>query len=154
MLFVIQYLDIMSNSERVELLDSSMLKLLGKKVKNNSNSCNLPKKLKQDDYIVALFDNDEIASFIWFGIYENDMLKHDEKKIQYIHINYSYTFEKYRKMGMNKKLRNWTELFGNMSNIKFVVSIPLPEANSTTVLEKMGYTRRENEEYIYYIKEL
>jgi len=138
----------------IKPIQTGMLSLLGKKIKNENGTiegCILPKKIKPNEIVVCVINkvNQDIISFIWFGNYINK-INPDLIEKQYIHINYSYTFIKYRNLGLNKKLRLWIESFGIQNNIEYIVSVPLSDSNSKYVLEKLGYTKIN----LYYLKKI
>ena len=140
----------------IELADSkNILKILLRDIKIDNNSkeegCILKQKLNYNENILCVINktNSEIISFIWFGIYKNKIDLDMEEKT-YIHINYSYTFKKYRNIGLNKKLRLWIESYCKKNNIKYIVSVPLTDSNSKYVLDKIGYIKINS----YYLKKI
>lgn len=148
----------------IKLLESeNELKLLSKHIKNDNafgdkdiviEGCIIPKKLKSTDFIVCLYHDNKIISFIWFGLYSNNIYISANSK-KYLHVNYSYTFKKYRNNGFNKKLRLWIESYCYENNIRYIVSVPLPVSNSNFILEKMNYSKINHDGMNpYYIKEL
>lgn len=157
-------------AQTISLIKSNKtLKLLSKLVKKdgaNTEGCLLVQRLQHNDFVVYLKNElNEICSFIWFGIYKNDICKNINQNAEknakekvdknidenvYIHINYSYTFKKYRNMGMNKKLRLWIESYCVENSIQYVVSVPLSDSNSSIVLSKLAYIKIDN----YYLKKI
>jgi hypothetical protein len=132
------------------IIDFNNLKKLFK-IENNEYGCIFPKKkLGKNKYIVYFIDKKTkiITSFIWFNIYNNNILLNINK---YIQIIFSYTFKKYRNIGLNNKLRLWIEEFSLKNNINNIISIPLPGSNSKRILEKSGYSKI-NEYYLKKIK--
>ena len=148
-------MDIAINNLDITLVDSKKnLKLLLKRIKNDCGTmegCILPKKINSNENLVCLIDktNKDIVSFIWFGTYYNKIY-FDSTETIYLHINYSFTFKKYRNIGLNKKLRLWLESFCNKNNIGYIVSVPLSESNSINILEKLGYIKINT----YYLKKI
>lgn len=117
--------------------------------KNDNYGCLLHKKLKDNEYIICFIDikNNMVSSFIWFGIYHENRIINIDK---YIHINFSYTFDPYRNLGLNKKLRLWIEKYCLENKIKYIISVPLPGSNSENILIKLGYNKKDT----YYIKKI
>lgn len=117
---------------------------------NNFEGCIIPKKIKLTDFIICIENkkSKNICSFIWFGIYNNEIF-YDVNlgKKMYLHINYSYTFNKYRNKGLNKSLRLWIENWCVKNRIEYILSVPLPNSNSKYILEKLNY-RKINTHYI------
>lgn len=129
--------------------------------KNNNYSCFLPKKIKENEYIYCLIDtrNNLVCSFIWFSIFSGNKIKIINKinKIneikddyQYIFINFSYTFEVYRNIGLNKQLRKFVEIFAYNNWCKYIISVSLPGSNSSIILDKLYYKKKDG----YYIKKI
>ena len=117
--------------------------------KDDNFGCLIPKKIKVNEYIICFIDikNNIVSSFIWFGIYpENKIINIDK----YIHINFSYTFDAYRNLGLNKKLRLWIETYCLENKINYIISVPLPDSNSENILIKLGYKKKDT----YYIKKI
>lgn len=119
-----------------------------KKIKNNYGCC-LFKKMSFNEKIICFIDKktNELSSFIWFGIYPRNIIINIDK---YIHINFSYTFDAYRNLGLNKKLRLWIETYCLENKINYIISIPLPGSNSENILIKLGYKKKDT----YYIKKI
>ena len=113
---------------------------------NDICGCKIPKKLKQNEYIISFIDikTNEIASFIWFGIYDNVLID------KHINTNFSYTFKKFRSNGLNKKLRLTIEEFALTININKITSIPLNNSPSLNILINLGYTLNDN----FYLKNI
>ena len=129
--------------KQIDNNDSKSFNKLKKKIKkeNNNYGCCLFKKLSFNEKIIYFVDKKthELASFISFGIYpENKIINIDK----YIHINFSYTFDTYRNLGLNKKLRLWIETFCLENIINYIISIPLPGSNSENILIKLGYKKK------------
>lgn len=95
----------------------------------------LPHKLSDDNFIIFIrnINSNEIISFIWYGYYLNQELG------KILHINYSYTFKKYRANGFNKFLRLELEKICRQNNIKYITSTPLEQSNSKTIMFGLGY---------------
>ena len=123
------------------------LKKLLKIDNDNLTGVVLPKKLKSNDYIICLIDknNSKIISFVWFGIY-----KDNEFNKNYIGINYSYTFIKFRSNGYNTKLKILIEKFGKDNNIDHIKSIPFESSKSKNILLSLGFNIITD----YYIKKI
>ena len=131
--------------------DTKSFNKLKKKIKkeNNGYGCCLFKKMSSNEKIICFIDikNNIVSSFIWFGIYpENKIINIDK----YIHINFSYTFDAYRNLGLNKKLRLWIETYCLENKINYIISVPLPDSNSENILIKLGYKKKDT----YYIKKI
>ena len=133
-------------------LKSLTIKIKKDYVNNNLEGCVIPKKLKLNEFVICIVNKitNDICSFIWFGIYSNYFFDISLEKIKHLHINYSYTFKKFRNNGFNKKLRLWIETYGVENNIENITSIPLPDSNSKYILEKLGYIKTDK----YYIKKI
>lgn len=131
--------------------NAKIFNLLKKKIKNENNNygCCLFKKISSNVKVICFIDKktNELVSFIWFGIYHENKIINIDK---YIHINFSYTFEAYRNLGLNKKLRLWIETYCLENKINYIISIPLPGSNSENILIKLGYKKKDT----YYIKKI
>lgn len=136
-----------SDDFEIKFVESEVeLKLLLSDIKkdnlNNLEGCVLPQKLKPTDFVICIRNKitEDIYSFIWFGIYADDIhFNINLKNKNYLHINYSYTFKKHRNNGLNKKLRLWIETYCVKNSIGYIISVPLPDSNSKYILEKLGY---------------
>ena len=108
----------------------------------------IPSNLDNNQYILAIkYKNDtmyKIASFIWFGIYNGVELG------KYLHINYSYTFVKFRNNGLNKKLRVQLEKICLKNNISTITSKPFDNSMSKNILLSLNYIQMPD----YYCKKL
>ena len=85
------------------------------------------------DPTYTIFDKDKVLSFINFQTATHPSYG------TYIHINYSFTYVKYRGKGYNPLLRQIVELIAKNINICRLMSVPLEGASSVIVLKKMGY---------------
>lgn len=147
------YIDIFE----IKLIEYNIeLELLSDEIKkdnnNNLEGCVIPRKLKLTDSVICIRNKitKEICSFIWFGIYRNIFFDISLEKVIYLHINYSYTFKKFRNNGFNKKLRLWIETYCVENNIGYIISVPFPDSNSKYILEKLGYIKINT----YYMKKI
>lgn len=130
-------------------------KNIKKDTSNNNYGLVLPKKIKNNEFVIGLIDekNNSIISFVWFGVYSTQNKNEIHSLIsstKYTQINFSYTFEAYRNNGLNNKLRKWIENFCFRNKIKFIISVPLHESNSISILNKLKY-KKNNE---YFIKKI
>jgi len=80
-------------------------------------------------------------SLISFKLCKNKPIELGETEItaDYVYINFTYTFVKYRQKGHNRLLRQLVENIAKELNLEYVVSLPFENASSRIVLEKMGY---------------
>lgn len=133
--------------------DTKIFNGLKKKIKkeNNGYGCCLFKKISSNEKIICFKDKktNELASFIWFEIYSSNRINLNSID-DVAHVNFSYTFEAYRNMGLNKKLRLWIEKYCLENKIKYIISVPLPGSNSEKILIKLGYSKKDT----YYIKKI
>lgn len=133
--------------------DTKSFNRLKKKIKkeNNKYGCCLFKKMSFNEKIIC-FENkktNELASFIWFEIYSSNMI--NSNSVDYIaHVNFSYTFDAYRNLSLNKNLRLWIETYCLENEINYIISVPLPCSNSEKILIKLGYENKDT----YYIKKI
>ena len=113
---------------------------------NNIDRTFLPNQLKDNEYIIGYVDlkTNNIISFIWFGIYKNNEFG------TFTHINYSYTFVKYRQNGLNVKLRIQIEKFCFENKIQTLTSKPFEDSLSKKILLGLGFCNNSN----YYYKKI
>ncbi len=121
---------------------------LNKQIKKDGDKTTIgfvPIALPQNYFLIGIRDNtnNQIVSFIYFGIRENF-----EGFNKILFVNYSYTFISYRKKGLNKKLRLFLEKFCKQKKIKAIVSVPFPESESRIVMNKLGYLNKIADIYI------
>ena len=132
----------MANTIKFINLDEE-LALLSKNIKKDKDiffGLILPKKIKSNEKILVIKNSDNnIMSWLWFGIYENDQLG------KIIHTNCSYTFSQYRSNGLNKILRIQLEKFAIDNYIYKLTSNPLDGSFSKKILLDLGYN--DNKEY-------
>jgi len=133
--------------------DTEIFNGLKKKIKkeNNGYGCCLSKKMSSNEKIIC-FENkktNELASFIWFEIYSSNRINLNSVD-DVAHVNFSYTFNKFRTFGLNTNLRLWIEKYCLENKIKYIISVPLPGSNSEKILIKLGYTKND----AYYIKKI
>lgn len=133
--------------------DTKNFNELKKKIKkeNNNYGCCLFKKMNSNEKIICYVNKktNELASFIWFGIYSsNEINLNSVDKIS--HINFSYTFDKFKKMRLNTNLRLWIETYSKINKINYIISVPLPGSYSENILIKLGYDKKDT----YYIKKI
>ena len=118
---------------------------LNKKIKSDDNTTGtfLPKQLDKDNFIVMLKDkiSYEISSFIWYAFYPNDIF------IKILHVNFSYTFNKFRFKGLNKSLTLELEKIGRNNKIQYITLTPFENSPIKKILIKLGYTSQIN--YFY-----
>lgn len=102
--------------------------------------CFLPKQLDKENFIIMLKDknSDEILSFIWYGFYHND------KFGTILHVNFSFTFNKFRFNGFNKLLRVELEKICIGNNIQYITSTPLENSPSKKILINLNYIMEFN----------
>jgi GNAT superfamily N-acetyltransferase len=97
----------------------------------------LPKKLPRDSFIIA-FENPQIQSFIYFSIYS-----------EYIQIIYSFTFSHYRRKGLSMVLREFIINYAKQNGKKRIVSVPFENANSLSLLKRLGFKKSEMDDSYY-----
>jgi hypothetical protein len=123
------------------------INLLKKKIKydNNKNITGtiLPKILQEQNFIILIKNKnlDEILSFIWYGFYDN------ERFGRILHINFSYTFNKFKNNGFNTFLRLQLEKICIKNKIKYITSLPFENSPSKKILIKLSYKSELN--YFY-----
>lgn len=141
----------MNTNYIVEYIKTELqIKNLKKSMKEDNDKQNgviLPNKIKPNEYIICWIDNvnSKILSFVWFGIYIDC-----ELKIDFIGINYSYTFIKYRNKGLNTKLKILIEEFGKKNKINYIKSVPLENSKSKNILLSLGFIQVDN----HYVKKI
>ena len=126
--------------------DLSIIKRL-----NKVSSCTL--SLNENTMILGYMIDNQIVSYVYFKLLYNSSLEPLNKTYtyNYIHIIYSYTYEKYRSYGYNKKIREKIESIAKSLSMDYIVSIPFDGANSKFLLQKMNYKHIfYNNCYIYY----
>jgi len=137
-----------SNVKLCYILETDKIKKLSNQIKKNdkTNGTKLPSKLSDNEYIIGFEDlvSNNIVSFIWFGIYENEDMG------KFTHINYTFTFEKFRQNGLNKKLRFQIEKFCQINKIQTITSKPFEDSPSKKILQTLGFFFNEN----YYWKKI
>ena len=125
----------------------NIIKQLNKKIKLDDikSGCILPKLLFFKNFIILIKNNNsnEICSFIWYGYYSN------EKFGNFLHINFSFTFVKFRNKGYNKLLRLELEKICINDKIQYITSTPFEDSPSTKILINLGYN---NEKSFFYKK--
>lgn len=139
-----------NNLYKFKIIDNKnieIFKTLKKKIKkdNNNYGCSVRKRMRENEKIICFIDErtNKFASFIWFEIYSGNKI--NLNKIDKIaHVNFSYTFCEFRKLGLNTKLRKWIEKFCFENKINYVVSVPLPNSNSENILNKLGYEKQNS----------
>lgn len=123
----------------------NIIKKLNKIIKSDDNDSGtyLPKKLNSDNFLILLKNKnlDKIVSFIWYGFYLNSELG------KILHINFSYTFNKFRNNGYNKLLRLKLEKICISENIAYITSVPFENSPSKKILINLGYDSKLN--YFY-----
>jgi hypothetical protein len=127
-------------------------KNLKKELKKDINcTCIIPQELDSKQKVISIIDikNDFVASFLWFEGYSTNKIIPNQN-VKCIHINFSYTFEKYRNKKLNKKLRLWLESYTLVNKINYIISVPLPDSNSEIILKKLGYKKKDT----YYFKQI
>lgn len=133
--------------------DTKIFNGFKKKIKkeNNEYGCSLFKKMSSNEKIICFEDKktNELASFIWFAIYSSNRINLNSID-DVAHVNFSYTFDKFRTLGLNTDLRLWIEKYCSENKIKYIVSVPLPGSNSEKILIKLGYSKNDT----YYIKKI
>lgn len=128
---------------QIDLLDQFndgyiyIIKELNKKIKSDDakSGCLLPIPLEKNNFIILLKNKNsgEIYSFIWYGYYFNDTYGN------YLHVNFSFTFIKFRNKGYNKLLRLQLENICASNNFKYITSAPFEDSSSRIILENLGY---------------
>jgi hypothetical protein len=128
---------------QIDLLDQFydnhqyILKELDKKIKLDDvkSGCSLPTLLEKNNFIILLKNKNsgEIYSFIWYGYYFNNTYNN------YLHVNFSFTFIKFRNKGYNKLLRLQLENICASNNIKYITSAPFDNSPSKIILANLGY---------------
>ncbi len=121
---------------------------LNKQIKKDGDKTTIgfvPEVLPPNNFLIGIRDNinNQIVSFIYFGIKENF-----DGFDRILFVNYSYTFISYRKKGLNKKLRLFLEKFCKQKKIKAIVSVPFQESVSRIVMNKLGYSNKIADIYI------
>lgn len=126
---------------------SKQIAVLNKKIKKDGDKITvgfIPTDLPSNNFLIGIRDNvnNQIISFIYFGIRENF-----DGFDRILYVNYSYTFMSYRKKGLNKKLRLYLEKFSKKNKIKAIVSVPFPDSESRIVMNKLGYSNKITDIY-------
>jgi hypothetical protein len=134
----------------IEILDQfsdgyqSVIRELNKKIKSDDieSGSLLPKFLDENNFIIILKNKNskEIYSFIWYGYYFNDNFGN------FLHINFSFTFIKFRNNGYNKLLRLQLENICIRNKINYITSTPFEDSPSKTILVNLGY-QNENKHF-------
>ena len=110
-------------------------------IKKLTNNFIIPKKLDNKSFIIGIKYNDQILSYIYFIIFDD-----------YIHINYSFTIKKFRKLGYSTLLREFLIKYAIFLNKRKVISVPFQNANSISILFKLGFIKDiNNDSYILYL---
>lgn len=121
---------------------------INNKIKSDdiNNGCTLPNFLENNNKIILLKNNifDEICSFIWYGYYFNDDFGN------FLHVNFSFTFVKFRNNGYNKLLRLELENICINNNIQYITSTPFEDSPSIKILKNLGYNNKKS----YFYKKL
>ena len=119
-----------------------IIKQINKKIKSSGDNSGsvLNKKLEKNNFILLLSNikTKEIVSFIWYGIYFNDNFG------DFLHVNFSYTFVKFRNRSYNKLLRVQLEKIGLDNNIQYITSTPFDNSPSKKILINLGYSNDLN----------
>ena len=111
-----------------------------KELKELKTNFIIPKKLVNNSYIIAIKNNQNIISFIYFNMYDD-----------YVQISYSFTNDEYRRLGYSSALRKFIIEFAKKNNKKYIISVPFENANTISILKKMGFIKNEkNDSYIFY----
>jgi len=98
----------------------------------------LPKRLHENENIIAVKKENQIQSFIYFSVY-ND----------YIQINYSFTGSPFRRQGLSSILRNYLVSYARENKKQRIVSVPFENANSVSLLKKTGFQKcHNNDSYV------
>jgi len=101
----------------------------------------IPKKLDNKSFIIGIKYNDQILSYIYFTVFDD-----------YIHINYSFTINKFRKLGHSTLLRKFLIEYANLNNKNKIISVPFENANSLSILLKLGFIKDiNNDSFILYL---
>lgn len=135
--------------------DPKELSILNKKIKKDGDKItkgSVPSILEFDNFVICLKDRqtNQICSFIHFSI-RYDFPNKNQIINKIIFINYSYTFIKYRKQGLNKMLRLVLENACKLNNCDAIVSVPFPESESRIVMEKLDYVNVYSDIFIKFI---
>jgi hypothetical protein len=113
------------------------------------SSCTL--SLNENTMILGYMINNQIVSYVYFKLFYNSYIEPLNKTCNYIHIIYSYTYEKYRSYGYNKKIRENMESIAKSLYMDYIISIPFDGANSKYLLKKLNYNNLlYNNCHIYY----
>ncbi len=139
-----------TSHEKFVVIDSrNKLKKICSLVKKDNESFGTNLIFDNKNFTVCLVNSDKVMSLISFKICKNKQLELGEVKCitDYIYINFTYTFVRYRQQGYNKLLRQLVENIAKELNVEYVVSLPFENASSQIVLKKMGYISDGN---IYY----
>jgi hypothetical protein len=124
--------------------DISIIKRL-----NRVSSCIL--SLNGSTMILGYMIDNQIVSYVYFKLFYNSYITPLNKTCNYIHIIYSYTYEKYRSHGYNKKIRENMESIAKSLYMDYIISIPFDGANSKYLLQKLNYNNLSyNNCHIYY----
>lgn len=133
--------------------DTKTFNKLKKKIKKNNDNygCCLFNKMSFNEKIISFVEKktNDLASFIWFEIYSGNRINLNSIN-DVAQVNFSYTFDKFRTLGLNTNLRLWIEKYCLENKIKYIISVPLPGSNSEKILINLGYTKKET----YYIKKI
>jgi hypothetical protein len=131
--------------QNIQIIDDiSIIKRL-----NRVSSCTL--SLNENTMILGYMINNQIVSYVYFKLFYNSYIEPLNKTCNYIHIIYSYTYEKYRSYGYNKKIREKMESIAKSLYMDYIISIPFDGANSKYLLQKLNYNNLlYNNCHIYY----
>ena len=140
-----------SSNNSIEILNQysngyqNIIKQLNKKIKFDDikSGCTLPNFLEINNKIIMLKNknSNEILSFIWYGYYSCDDFGN------FLHINFSFTFVKFRNNGYNKLLRLKLEKIGIQNKIQYITSTPFENSPSKKILINLGY--QNGKTYVY-----
>jgi GNAT superfamily N-acetyltransferase len=96
----------------------------------------IPKKMSPDAYIICIKTGSEtkseIQAFLYFSVYPDS-----------IHINYSFTFPQYRRMGLSTILRKYLIQYAIRNEKRKITSVPFETAHSLPLLQKLGFQKED-----------
>lgn len=139
------------NTLRTYIIDTyvfnykNIIKSINRKIKKDDRitGTSLPVNIDDDNFIILLKNtkSNEVLSFIWCGFYSNKEFG------EILHVNFSYTFIKYRNNGYNKLLRLELEQISKQNKINYITSTPFEHSHSKNILIKLNYKQKSN--YFY-----
>lgn len=100
---------------------------------DNEFGWNYPKKIKVNEKLIFLLNNEKLLSVI-----------HIMTKNNILEFSFSYTPINERRKGYNKNLRLFIINYYQKENINKFTSTPFKNANSIPLLESLGFEKKKN----------